>query len=93
MFFIYKSNEWHGDLMYNVNCIIGIYDNMTDAKNDLIKKLAKLKYTYELEFDDEEYLFIKCETKNGIELTSSPIPCFEIIKRKINLNEIKFRSR
>jgi hypothetical protein len=94
MILVYRCADYDGQLMYNQNCVIGIYNDMSMsvAKYDLLKQLDKLKYTYELEFDTDDYIFAKCLTKKGIELCNNPIPCFEIMKRKLDLNEIKLRS-
>ena len=58
------------------------------AKYDLKEKLKKLKYEYETKFDDEDYFFAKATEKN--ELENNPIR-FEIMKKKINLNELVMR--
>ena len=92
MFIIYKGNDYDGKILYNINCVIGVYEDIAKARYDLLGKLDKLKYTYELEIDTNEYLFVKCLTRNGIELCNNPIPSFEIMERKLCLNEIKFRS-
>lgn len=43
----YANGE--GEQIYNASSIVGIFDNYSDAKNELIEKLNKLNYTYEME--------------------------------------------
>lgn len=91
MYLLYKCKDYDGDISYNAKCIIGIYENYERARNDLISKLNSLKYEYDIEIDDGEYCFIKIERIKGIELTTTPIPCFEIIKFRNQLNKIKMK--
>ena len=92
MFLVYRTSDYDGKLLYKQNCIIGVYTDMTSARNDLIKQLSKLKYDFETEFDSDDYFFARCTHKNGIEIYNSPVPCFEIAKKKLPLNTIKFSS-
>ena len=88
MYIIYKCKDYDGNTMYNTNSIIGIYDEYNSAKNDLVNKLNKLKYKYEFTIDRDDYCFIILQEKNGKKLTTNPIPCFEIIERKLTMNKI-----
>ena len=58
MFIVYRCKDADGNPMYDVNSIIGVYENYENAKNDLEAKLNKLKYEYEYLVDENEYCFI-----------------------------------
>jgi len=93
MYIIYRSKDYDGELVYNINTVIGIFDNYIDAKTELIKQLTKLKYNYDITDDNPElgYMFIKCFDKNGKKFMTSGLPCFEIMNRKVVMNTIKFK--
>lgn len=94
MFIVYKLRDYDGNMVYNVSSIIGIYNNYELAKYDLMEKLKKLKYEYEIEFDHENYYFVHTISKNGIDSTSNGngMICFEILEKKLCLDEIKMKS-
>lgn len=92
MYIVYRSKNHEGEQYYNVNSVIGIFDNYIDAKTQLIKQVDKLKYKYDLdENDDLEYLLLTCFTKNNKDIKCSGLLCFEIIKKTIVKNVIKFK--
>ncbi len=95
MYIVYKCYDYDCDskLNYNVNSLIGIYDNIFQARNDLLDKLKKNKCEIEIEFDDETYFFCHIISKNGKEITSSKRTCYEIIDRKIDFNEIRMTNK
>jgi hypothetical protein len=92
MFIINRCYDYDGDLMYNVSSVIGIYDKFDDAKQDLLNKLVKMKYEYEINRDDANYLFLSIIKKNGKDVTINKIICYEIIEKKLKLNELKMNS-
>ena len=63
MYIILKSEDYDGDNLYNVNSIKGIYENFVKAKKDILEKLSKKCYEYEILLDDtqkgKEYLFVR----------------------------------
>ena len=72
----------YGNKNYNVNSIIGIFDNYYTVYDELIKKLNKLKYDF---VDKDQYIkhyyFVEIYAKNGKELLNGL--CFVIIEKKI----------
>lgn len=88
MYIIYKCKDYEGDTLYSASSIIGIYDNYNNAKNDLVCKLNKLKYKYEFTIDNDNYCFVMVREKNNKEITTNPIPCFEIFEKKLTMNKI-----
>lgn len=92
MFIIYRCYDYEGELVYNSSSIIGIYTDYVSAKDDLIKKLTKLKYELEIDHDHEKYFFTKIIKKNGKDITSYKLLCFEILEKNLNLDEIKMKS-
>ena len=91
MFIIYKCRDYDGELMYNCNSILGCYEKYNDAKKDLINKLTKLKYTFDIEHDDETYFFATISPKSDKKRDSGCIYCYEIIEKKMNFNTLKFK--
>jgi len=90
MFIIYKCyDQGDGTHRYNSSSVIGIFDNYQLAYDELIKKLQKLKYEFEIEnIYKDNYFFIKIDKKNGTEIYNGL--CFEIKEKKnCNMNEIK----
>jgi len=97
LYIVYKCNDVDGEVHYKNNCIIGIFSNYSKAKNSLLNTLNRLKYTFEMNDVDNieynEYIFIKPTHKNGKEYVMNPIPCFEICKKELSLDEnIKMKS-
>jgi hypothetical protein len=91
MFFIYKCyDDGGGNLIYNVNSIIGIFTNLKHATNELVLELQKLKYTFDINDDfTDNYVFITVTHKNSIPIHNNL--CFEIKEKNIEINEIKIR--
>lgn len=52
-----RTRDYNGDLSYNKNCIVGIFDNYEGAKTSLIEQMKKLKYDYD---GKSQNMFIKC---------------------------------
>ncbi len=90
MFIISRLRNYDGEDIYNKNSIVGIYDDYSKARNDLINKLDKMKYEYETDCDDGIYFYARITGKNGKEDTI-PI-CFEIKQKKLEINQVKFSS-
>jgi hypothetical protein len=85
MFIVNQFYDYNGEDIYNKSCLIGIYESFENAVNDLKKKLDKNKTDYEIEIDYEKfYCYIRIET-------DSKYLCYEIYKKRIKLNEIKFK--
>lgn len=91
MYIVYRCKDYGSETFYNVNSVIGLYDNYDSAKKDLISKLNKLKYEYEFQIDDDDYCFIAVHAKSGKKVTSGYIPCFEIYNKSLSMNEIKLK--
>jgi hypothetical protein len=94
MFIIYRCYDFgNGKLNYNSSSIIGIFDNFQLALRELLSKLNELKYSFEIEDiynDNDNYFFIKIDSKNGKEIFNGL--CYEIIeKKKFIMNEIKLK--
>ena len=93
MYIVYRCyDNTHGNLLYNKNCVIGIYNNYTNAYNDLLIKLHKLNYTYELDnnYDNyDNYTCLKITHKNNMEIKNTLN--FEIAKKNIKINNIVLR--
>ena len=92
MFIIYKCYDLgDGNLRYNASSIIGIFDNYQLAFNELVKKLHKLKYSFDIEdIYNDNYFLIKIDAKNGNKIFNGL--CYEIIeKKKFIMNEIKIK--
>jgi hypothetical protein len=89
MYIVYRCKDYDGNTVYNAKSIVGIYDNYTDARIDLVKKLDKLKYKYDIMIDHDDYCFIMVQERNGKEINGA-IPCFEIFERKLEPNQISF---
>ncbi len=87
MFIIYRCiKDSDGDLIYNKNSMIGIYDDYTKVKNDLMQKINKMKKDdYEIECDDGEYFFV------SVVINDTKIVCYEVKKKEFMLNKLKFR--
>ena len=96
LYLVRRCFDCDGELMYRESNVIGVYNNYELAKDDLISKLAKLKYTYEINFDHitdtESYFFATMTGKNGKEFTNSGTICFEIIGKKLDINGLKMKS-
>ena len=94
MYIVFKLRDYDGHSTYNAQSVIGVYDDFQLAKHDLLQKMSKLKYTHEIEFDDDddEYFFAHVTSKNSVEITSGGMICFEILKKNMELNEIRLRS-
>jgi len=91
MIIVQRCYDIDGEIEYNKSNVIGIYDDITKAKNDLQTKLKELKYEYDVECDDPEYYFVFVESINGKERHGRRL-CYEITMRKMKLNEIKMKS-
>lgn len=92
MFVINRCYDYDGKLSYNVSSIIGIYDDYDKAKNDLIEKLIKMKCEYEIDYDDKNYYFAWITRKNGKDAVTNKKICYEIIEKKLKINELKMKS-
>jgi hypothetical protein len=88
MFIIYKCYDLgDNNLCYSSSSIIGIFDNYQVAFNELVNKINKLKYSFDIkDIYNDSYLLIKINSKNEIENGL----CYEIIEKKnFIMNEIK----
>ena len=92
MFIVNRCYDYDGNTTYNANSIVGIYDDFEKAKQDLIEKITKMKYEYEVDCDSDNYFFIWMVSKNGKNAVISKKICYEIIEKNIKMNEIKFKS-
>ncbi len=91
MFIIKKCyDDGSGNIKYNNSSIIGIYDNYKQACEELIQKLQKMEYTFEIEdIYKDNYFFVKMDKKNNKDIYNGL--CFEIEEKKININELKMK--
>ena len=81
MFIVNRCYDYDGELSYNVNSIIGVYDDFAKAKQDLLNKLQKMKCIYETDCDDKNYFFVWIITKNGKDVSTNKKICYEIIEK------------
>jgi len=89
MFIVYKYYDYDGEPIYKKSSLIGVYDVIEDAKKDLVDKLIKLKYEFEI-YDDSDISFdLTITKKNGIDYQINKITKYEIIKCKASINTIK----
>ena len=82
IYLVNKCYDYDGNLTYNKNSLVGIYDDYSVAKYDIMQKLKKLNEDdYEIEYDDDDYFFVKI-IRNG------PSLCYEISEKKMGYNEL-----
>lgn len=88
MFIVYKMEEYNaGHFIYDDNSLIGIYDNINIARNDLINYMSENKYisiAFEIKKNLDNYFLISTDvySDEGGKL------CYEIIEKKILINMI-----
>ena len=76
------------NMVYNSNSVVGIYEDIVNAKSDLLKLLKDSGYMYDIDLDYDDYLLLKCCGKKGIEFPEDNILCFEIVYKSIGINNI-----
>ncbi len=90
MFVVYRYYDYNNDEpIYKKTSLIAIYDYMEEAKKDLIEKLIKLKYEFEIYEDSDTSFELDITKKNGIDHQINKITKYEIIKFKTSVNTIK----
>jgi len=92
MFIVLRCHDVDGEMEYQDSSVIGIYDDITKAKNDLKQKFVELKYKYDEEYDDPEYYFVFVDSIKGKVFDGPYRLCFEIKKKNLKTNEIKMKS-
>lgn len=91
MFLVYVCRQNNGKTTYDQNSLIGLYDDFSKAKKDLMDYLNASKYSYDLEVEFSDYLFINCFEKNQIEIPENNAICFEITHKHFQQNKINAR--
>jgi hypothetical protein len=89
MFVVYKYFDYDGEPIYKKSSLIGVYEYIEDAKNDLTTKLTRLKYEFEIECDTNDYFSIEITKKKGVDFITDKRTFYEIMKFKTSINTIK----
>lgn len=86
MYLVYKIREKLGFAQYTSDSCVGIFEDIKVAKETLVRYLDSNKYSYIYCSDLEDYVYVMCIDKNGIEVNEKNILCFEI--KQSNIREI-----
>ena len=74
------------EIDYELDNLIGIYEDKNIAKNDIQNKLNKLKYIFDI-YEDDTYISYTITHKNNKFLKEKKL--FEIVEKNLELNLIK----
>jgi hypothetical protein len=77
---------YRDEIDYELDNLIGIYEDKNIAKNDIQNKLNKLKYIFDI-YEDDTYISYTITHKNNKFLKEKKL--FEIVEKNLELNLIK----
>jgi predicted oxidoreductase len=84
LYFIYKYKNFDGEDIYGKNNVVAIFEEFSEAKKALLKKINKItgKKKCEMEiYENEDEIFIYFFNKDADAQT-----CYEIKRKKFKIN-------